>query len=53
MPIFFWFLIFFIANIFYFKKIEEKNLIKRFGEDYKNYFNKVNMLIPSFKPYKK
>ena len=52
-PIFYWFLVFFIANIFYFKKIEEKNLIKKFGEDYKNYLNKVNMLIPSFKPYKK
>ena len=53
MPIFYWFLIFFIGNIFYFKNIEEKDLIKRFGEDYKNYRDKVSMFIPSFTSYNK
>ena len=53
MPIFYWFLVFFIGNIFYFKKIEEKDLIKRFGKDYKHYRNEVSMLIPSFLSYKK
>jgi len=53
MPIFYWFLIFFIGNIFYFKNIEERDLIKRFGEDYKNYRDKVSMFIPSFTPYNK
>jgi len=51
MPIFFWFLIFFIGNIFYFKNVEEKDLIKRFGEDYTNYRDKVKMFIPSFSRY--
>jgi len=53
MSIFYWFLIFFIGNIFYFKNFEEKDLIKRFGEDYKNYRDKVSMFIPSFIPYNK
>ena len=53
MPIFYWFLIFFIGNIFYFKNIEEKDLIKRFGEDYTNYRDKVSMFIPSLTPYNK
>ena len=53
MPIFYWFLFFFIGNIFYFKNIEEKDLIKRFGEDYKNYRDKVSMFIPSLTPYNK
>jgi len=53
MPIFCWFLIFFIGNIFYFKNFEEKDLIKRFGEDYINYRDKVKMFIPSLTPYKK
>ena len=49
--IFFWFIIFFITNIIYFKIYEEKELIKRFGSDYKDYKNKVPMLFPNFKPY--
>ena len=52
-PIFYWFLVFFIGNIFYFKNVEEKDLIKRFGDDYELYRRKVSMFIPRFTPYKK
>ena len=51
-PIFYWFLVFFIGNIFYFKIFEEKNLIKRFGSDYENYKKNVPLLFPKFSPYK-
>ena len=51
-PIFYWFLVFFVGNIIYFKIFEEKELIKRFGTDYEDYNNKVSMqslaLIPAF-----
>ena len=53
MPIFYWFLFFFIANIFYFKIVEEKDLIKRFGSDYEGYKRNVPLLFPKFSPYKK
>jgi len=52
-PIFCWFLIFFIGNIFYFKNFEEKDLIKRFGVDYIKYRDKVNMFMPSLTSYNK
>jgi len=51
-PIFYWFLFFFIVNFFYFKIFEEKNLIKRFGSDYEDYKRNVPMLFPRFSPYK-
>ena len=52
-PLFFWFIIFFVGNIIYFKNYEEKALIKRFGEEYEDYKNKVSMLIPKLTPYNK
>ena len=52
-PFLFWAVIFFIGNIVYFKFFEEKDLIKRFGNEYKNYKNKVSMLFPRFTPYNK
>ena len=51
--IFFWFIIFFVGNIIYFKNYEEKELIKRFGAEYEDYKNKVSMLIPKLTPYNK
>ena len=51
MPIFFWFIVFFLVNIIYFKISEEKELIKRFGIDYENYKKNVPMLFPRFTPY--
>ena len=53
MPIFFWFIVFFVGNIIYFKTVEEKELIKRFGTDYEDYKNKVSLLLPNFIPYNK
>ena len=53
MYLFFWFIIFFVGNIFYFKNFEEKELIKRFGINYENYKKKVSMLFPKLTPYDK
>jgi len=53
MSIFFWFIVFFIVNIIYFKNFEEKELIKRFGVDYEDYKSKVSMLFPKLTPYNK
>ena len=52
-PMLLWAIVFFICNIVYFKNIEEKELIKRFGAEYEDYKNKVSMLFPKFTPYKK
>lgn len=52
-PLFFWFIVFFVGNIIYFKTVEEKELIKRFGADYEDYKNKVSLLLPNFIPYNK
>ena len=51
--LFYWFIIFFIGNIIYFKTFEEKELIKRFGSDYEDYSKKVSMFFPKFTPYNK
>ena len=51
-PIFYWFLVFFIGNIFYFKIAEERDLIERFGSDYEDYKRNVPLLFPKFSPYK-
>ena len=52
-PLFLWTIVFFLANIFYFKIFEEKHLIKRFGTEYENYKNEFPMLFPKFTPYYK
>ena len=51
--LFYWFIIFFVGNIIYFKAFEEKELIKRFGSDYEDYRKKVSMFFPKFTPYNK
>jgi len=48
-----WAIVFFVGNIIYFIFFEEKELIKRFGEDYEEYKNEVPMLFPKFSPYNK
>ena len=53
MPFLLWAIVFFVANIIYFKIFEEKELIKRFGTEYENYKNEVPMLFPKFTPYNK
>ena len=52
-PLLIWTAVFFVGNIIYFKFIEEKELIKRFGADYEDYKNIVPMLFPKFTPYNK
>ena len=52
-PLLIWALLFFVGNAFYFKLIEEKDLIIRFGKEYKNYRNVIPMFIPKFIPYNK
>ena len=52
-PLFCWFVLFFVGNIIYFKNFEEKELIIRFGNDYEDYKKNVSMLIPKFTPYSK
>ena len=52
-PLLLWAIVFFVGNIIYFKIFEEKELIRRFGENYEDYKNKVPMLFPKFTPYNK
>ena len=42
-------LIFFLINCIYFKTVEEKMLIKRFGQDYIAYRDSVPMWLPNFR----
>ena len=53
MPIFTWALFFFGLNSVYFILKEEPDLLKRFGEDYKNYKENVPRWIPRWKPWLK
>ena len=45
--IFIYTIIFFFINCIYFKTVEEKKLIKRFGQDYIAYRNSVPMWLPN------
>ncbi|MFX0202423.1 MAG: methyltransferase family protein [Candidatus Hodarchaeota archaeon] len=47
----FWFIIFFIGNHIYFIKVEEPNLVSRFGEAYIHYMKQVPRWIPRLKPW--
>jgi len=49
--LFLWFLLFWIGNHIYFIKIEEPNLIQRFGEEYLLYMKHVPRWIPRLKPW--
>ena len=53
LPFFFWFLIFFVLNFIYFKNVEEKELVKRFGYDYEEYQKSVSMFLPKLSSYDK
>lgn len=46
-----WALVFFLANLIYIPLIEEKGLLKRFGQEYINYKLHVSGWIPRFNPY--
>ncbi len=47
----FWTVVFILANMIYFPLKEEKDLIKRFGDDYREYCQNVPAWIPRLKPW--
>ncbi|MBQ1613813.1 MAG: isoprenylcysteine carboxylmethyltransferase family protein [Selenomonas sp.] len=47
--IFIYALIFFVINCVYFKTVEEKRLLERFGQDYRAYRDSVPMWLPDFR----
>ncbi|MBD3229877.1 MAG: isoprenylcysteine carboxylmethyltransferase family protein [Candidatus Lokiarchaeota archaeon] len=47
-----WCILFFIVNLIYFPLIEEKKLVKKFGNEYLEYKQHVRAWIPRLKPYK-
>lgn len=49
--VFLWFLFFFIGNHIYFIKSEEPGLLKRFGEEYVEYFDNVPRWLPKRTPW--
>jgi protein-S-isoprenylcysteine O-methyltransferase Ste14 len=51
-PLFAWMLIFFIFNLIYFPFVEEVELEKRFGDDYKQYKTHVPRWLPRLRPWK-
>ncbi|MDR2769607.1 MAG: isoprenylcysteine carboxylmethyltransferase family protein [Puniceicoccales bacterium] len=51
--IFGWFIVFFLGNIVYFPFFEEKDLKKRFGENYLQYKHNVPRWIPRLTAWKK
>ncbi len=50
-PIAAWIVVFFIGNSIYFPLVEEKNLEKRFGDDYREYKAHVRRWIPRLRPW--
>lgn len=46
--VFYWMVIFFLINCIYFKLFEEKQLEKKFGEEYLTYKKNVPMWLPYF-----
>lgn len=50
-PIAVWLLAFFCVNTIYFKFLEEPDLERRFGEDYRKYCSEVGRWLPRLSPY--
>jgi len=50
-PIAIWMAVFFVINTVYFPLVEEKDLVKRFGDDYQTYKNHVPRWIPRLRPW--
>ena len=50
-PIAVWMMVFFISSTIYFRLIEEKDLEKRFGDDYREYKAHVPRWIPRLRPW--
>lgn len=47
-----WFAVFVVVNTFYFKLSEEPGLVRRFGDEYREYRKHVPMWIPRIKPWR-
>jgi len=47
--VFLWTLVFIVGNMIYFPYVEEKGLVARFGDDYREYREQVPRWIPSLK----
>jgi protein-S-isoprenylcysteine O-methyltransferase Ste14 len=50
-PVAIWMGVFFAANAVYFPLVEEKGLLRRFGDDYRLYKTRVPRWIPRLKPW--
>ena len=50
-PVFLWWFVFLIFNLFYIPVVEERNLEERFGEDYLRYKHNVPRWIPTIRPW--
>jgi len=46
-----WLIIFFLANAIYFPLVEERGLVRRFGEDYLQYKRHVPRWLPKVTPW--
>jgi len=53
LSLFFWVVIFFIANAVHIPLVEEKALLRRFGNNYTVYMKNVRRWIPRLTPWKK
>lgn len=51
-PLWVWALLFFLSNLIYVPLFEEKELVERFGEEYRNYEQNVPAWIPRLRPWK-
>ena len=52
LPLMGWFLFFVVVNAVYIPLVEERGLVKRFGEDYETYRRNVPRWIPRLSPWK-
>lgn len=48
-----WGILFFLGNALYFPLVEERGLVKRFGDDYREYASNVPRWIPRRRPWEK
>lgn len=48
-----WWAVFFLGNVLYFPLVEERGLVKRFGDDYREYAANVPRWVPRYRAWKK
>jgi protein-S-isoprenylcysteine O-methyltransferase Ste14 len=51
LPLFYWFVFFLVGNLIYMPLVEERDLERRFGEDYILYKQNVPRWIPRSRPW--